>query len=238
MKLVIEPERLKKLLNQCLIHKSKSLLEVSVAEFSEKGMRVRDVSLDVLSINAAYSPKYFIEYKVPKKEDVPLTDSLLEALGWGFGDDEVKVITDKNDIIIQGKIDKYKETLQDLVKSEFPIEMGNTDIGIMPKKIDAQVQVQLPAEELSLPSAERYSLKTEDNKLVGRVEDTGEFTKKFKISKKKKFEEISVEVEGEFFEAIVSNLYGNVWITISPDVVVFSQKEKDYLLTYMLSTLE
>lgn len=238
MKIVVEPERFRKLLKQCLVHKTKSLLEVCVPEFSEKGVMLKDITLDVLAVNAVYSPKYFIEYKAEKKEDVPLTNTLLDGLGYGFSDDEINVFTEKNDIIIKGSTDKYKEALQDITKSDFSIEMVSSDIGILPKKIDTKVQVQIPVEELNLPSAERYAFLTEGKDLIGRVEDTGEFTKKFKISKRKKFEEVSIAVEGEFYEAIISNLSGNVWITIAPDVVVFSQKEKDYFLTYTLSTLD
>jgi len=237
MKILIEPERLKRLLNAVLIYKGKPLLENVMGEFKTGGLQVKDCSLDVVAVEGMFAKKFFLEYEADD-ENVPLTKTLLEPLNTGFKDEKVEVFTDQNHIIIKGKTETYNEPLIDREVGTIPFTMVMSELGRVPEKLNAKVQVSLKAEDLNLPTAEKLTFTCDGESLKVSIKNIGEYIKTLKPTRKNVMEELKVSFDGAYFGAVVSNLDGEVWLSMNEGAVVFSQKTKDYTLTYMLSSIE
>lgn len=237
MRIVIEPNRLDRLLSTVLIYKAKPLLDSIVGMFSPKGVAFRDMKLEVAAVHAVYSPKYFIEYEVTEGEDVPLTDSLRNRLGWGFKDEKVTLMTSEGHLVLQGLKETYNEPLLDVEKGEFTLKLKNSEFGFVTEKEPA-VRVLLPSEALNLPTAEKYRFDCDGEKLKVTIKDVGEYTRTFKPSKAPLMNELNVSFDGTYFAQLASNISGEVWLSLSEGGSVFSQKTKDFALTYLLSSLE
>ena len=241
MKFVVEPERFKKFLSMVLMCKgNKPLLESTVVEFNEKGALAQDCSLDVVAVYGAFSQKYFLEYSAKDTEKVPLTKTLLEPLGNGFKDEKIEVTADENNIVIKGKTETYNEPLIDAEPSQLPFTMTNTEVGVVPEKLPerAKVQVLLDASELDLPSAEKITFVSDEDKLNVIIKNVGEYTKTFKVKRKLKLEPHKIAFDGSYFATLVGNLDGEVWLTLTDAALALCKKTKDYALTYLLSCLE
>lgn len=236
MKIVIEPTRLNRLLSTVLIYRGKPLLDSIVGEFKPNGVAFRDMKLEVAAVHAIYSPYYFMEYEAGN-EEIPLTASLLNRLGWGFKDEKVTLMTSENHLVLKGSKETYNEPLLDVEKGEFVLKLKSSEYGFISVKEPA-VRVLLTAEALSLPSAEKYRLDCNGEELRVTIEDVGRYTKTFKLSKKPILTELAVSFDGAYFQQMVGNLTGEVWLSLTEGGVVFSQKTKDFALSYLLSSLE
>ena len=236
MRILTEPARLDKLLKTVLIHKQKSLLDTIIGEFTPKGVVFKDMKLEVAAIHAVYSPKYFLEYESVDSENVPLTASLMDMLGQGFKDEKVTLMTSEGHLVLKGSKETYNELLTEAEKGEFVIKLQNTDFGFVPEK-EPTVRVLLNVEDLNLPTAEKYRFDCDGKDLSVSIKDIGEYTKTFKPSKAPTLGELNVTFDGSFFQQMMSNMTGEVWVSMTEGGVVFSQKTKDFCLTYLLSSL-
>lgn len=237
MKLLIEPERFKRLLNIVLIYKGKPLLENVMGGFKPKGLMVKDCSLDVVAIQALFSEKFFLEYEATD-ENVPLTKTLLDPLNTGFKDEKIDVFTDEDHIVIKGKTETYNEPLIERDVGSIPFKMVIGEIGAVPEKLNPNVQVSLKAEDLNLPTAEKLGFSCDGETLKVSIKNIGEYTKTFKPTRKNVMNALDVAFDGAYFGAVVNNLDGEVWMSMNEGAVVFSQKTKDFVLTYLLSSIE
>jgi len=237
LKILIEPSRFRDFLSSLLIYKSKPLIESVIANFMDKGVAVKDITLQTAAVCAVYTKKYFLEYE-GNGETVVLTNTLLDGLKRGFKDEKITIETTDTEIIIRGSEETYSEQLTEKEPEEFPIEVTNTPKGILPKDFKSIVQVLIPADALSLPSAEKYVIRCDGKAIYVDVEDIGKYTKKLKIAKKETLGEVEVLVDGGFLQNMVSNLSGEIWLSLNNDVIIFSKKSKDHMLTYLLSTME
>lgn len=246
MKVLIEPTRFKRLLETILIYKQKPLLESAVGEFKEKGLIVKNSSLDVVAVQAMFTKKYFLEYEATE-ENFPLTKTLLDPLNTGFKDEKINVFTEEGSIVIKGKTETYKEPLTEGEVGEIPFKMVNTEMGVIPEKLNPEnpqvkgelIQVLLKGEDLqSIPTAEKFAFSCDGEKLTVTITNVGEYTKTFNPTKKESMGKMQVSFDGAYFANVVNNLEGDVWMSITEGAVVFSQKTKDLSLTYLLSSLE
>lgn len=237
MRLVLEPSRLDKLLSTVLIYKGKPLLDSVVGEFTPKGVVFRDMKLEVAAVYAIYSPKYFMEYEAAENEEVPLTDSLRNRLGWGFKDEKVTLMTSEGQLVLKGSKETYNEPLLEVEKGEFALKLENSDFGFVPAK-EPPVRVLLTAESLNLPTAEKYRFDCDGKELKVTIKDVGEFTRTFSPSKAPALGNLTVSFDGAYFQQIAGNVAGEVWLSLTEGAAVFSQKTKDFCLTYLLSSLE
>jgi len=239
LKIVIEPNRLNKLLSTVLIYKTKPLLDAIVGEFTPKGVAFRDMRLEVAAVYVVYPSKYFIEYDVKQNEEIPLTNSLRERLGWGFKDEKITLMTNEGRLVLQSSKESYSEPLTEVEKSDFPIEMQNTEFGYVPTK-EPKIRALLPVDELALPSAEKYKFECtgEPKTLRVTIEDVGKYTKTIQLSKAPIMNEVEATFDGTYFQQIISNITGEVWVSMTEGAMVFSQKTNDFTLTYMLSSIE
>jgi len=239
MKVVIEPSRFRRLLENVLIYHGGAELDSNVGIFTPKKVEFRDISLEVMAVYAAYSPKFFLEYEAGE-EQVPLSKSLLEQMRYGFsGDKQMTVRTEGDKIHLEGTRERYEEPLMDVSVGEFPIPIvADKTLGLVPKDLEPQVQVMLKADTLTgLPKAETYLFRCDGEKLEVIVEDVGKYTKELTPSKTQVLEEMEIKFDAGYFAKAANQFGGDVWLTFRPDVAVFSQKLKDSMLTYLLSSV-
>jgi len=234
MEISIEPERFAKLLKNALIT---NLLDNTVIEFREKGIRFQDVSLGTAFVVGIFSEKYFLRYEA-KNENVPVASSLLSALGHGFKDKKITVRTEGDSIIMEGSVDHYKEPMLDIEKTEFPIELVVSEYGVIPKKREPEVLVKLPTNALNLPPASQYNFVSDGESLKAVITDIGTYTRTLKPEKTVKMNKLDVKFSQKYYEAIMANFDKSVWLALYTDAMVVSKREKDWMLTYSVGVTE
>ena len=251
MRILLEPERLKRLLSNTLLHTSgdKFLLKGVMGNFSEKGLLIKDSSLEIVAIQALYTKKFFLEFGVEGEENVPIPSSLFEPLKIGFKEEKMEFFNDKSKLFFKTKLEDYDEPIPEQEQGTMPFKMLMTELGIIPEKLNPEnpqvegkgpmIQIQLKAEELSgLPPADEYKFVCKDKKLsvTVPVKELGKYTKVFKPTKIEAIEDMEVSFDGSYFGAIANNIAGEVWVSIIEDAMVVSQKTKDCCITYLLSS--
>jgi len=237
MKIEVEPSRFKEFLSSILIYRNKPLLSQVPVEFKSKGVMVKDMSLEAVAVVGMFSPKYFISYEA-KDETIPLTESILDVVKKAFKGEKITVKTEDNNIVIEGESYFYKEPIKALEPQEFKAEVKMTEFGILPTKPQFKVQVKLPVSELSLPSAEKYTLISDGKNLTISIEEVGILTKVLKVSQTKKLEPVTTHVFANYLQNMVNNLSGEIWLSFDENVIALSKKGKEYALTYLLATVE
>ncbi len=106
-------------------------------------------------------------------------------------------------------------------------------------QVKGLLQVLVKAEDLqTLPTAEQYDFSSVGKELTISVKDVGEYTKTLKPTKIDSVADLKASFDGAYFGAVVNNLEGEVWMSMTKAVVVFSQKTKDMTLTFLLSSQE
>lgn len=237
MKIEVEPNRFRDFLSSLLVYRSKPLLPQISAEFKSKGVGVKDMTLEAIAVVGMFSPKYFISYEA-EDETVVLTESLLDVVKKAFKGDKITVWTENNNIIIEGENYRYEEPIKAIEPQEFKAEIKMTDIGIIPTIPKFKVQVRIPVSELSLPTAEKYTLISDGNNLKISIEEVGKLTKTLKLSQVKKLEPVTTTVFANYLLNMVNNLSGEIWLSFDENVIVLSKKAKEYALSYFLATVE
>lgn len=239
IRILIEPEKLRKLLNHSLKWGNKKGLESVVAEFGPKGVEISDMSLEVAALKSGYGRSYFLKYDAKDEENIPLTRTLLEKLNQGFKDEKVGLETRENKLVLRGSRETYEEPLLDREKSAFPISLTHTDMGFIPEKgFELVTQILIDIDELKvLPTADKYHFVTAPGEQSVTTEDAGKYTKRLKPDKEKSSRELGVSFDGEFLKSTIDNLSGAVWISLASNVIVISQMAEDYALTYLISPI-
>ncbi len=239
MKISTKTEKLRKLLSYSLKFGNKKGLDSAVAEFGPEGVKVNDISLEAAALKSEYKKSYFTEYDVEGEEDVPLTQSLLEKLTQGFKDEEVRLETRENKLVLTGSREVYEEPLLDKEKKELPISLIPTDMGFVPEKgFELITQILIDIDELkALPTADKYHFATTQEKQFVSLEDAGKYTKELKADKKHISGDLEVNFDGEYLKSTIDNLSGATWISLAANVIVISQMAEDYVLTYLLSPI-
>ena len=249
MEIAIEPSKFQRLMGNVLLQHQGVALDAHVAQFTNKGVSFKDISLEVLIINAVFAKGFFLNYSADD-EEVPLSKSLLEQLKYGFGNDEkIRVFTHEGKIHIEGKTDRYEEDLMDVEAVPPPTEFITDKIlGIIPKKFPPNTQILIKPDSLSgLPKSEALHFVCDGKKLDVIVEDVGKFTKEIvpvkirttkteKGGNKKIIGELDMIFDAKLFGDVLSQFSGQVWLTFGPDGVIFSQREKNHMLTYCLTS--
>jgi hypothetical protein len=239
MKIVVEPSKFRRLLENVLIYHGDVELDTNVGTFTPTRAEFRDVSLEVVSVYAVYNREFFIDYDA-SGEQIPLSKSLLDQMKTGFSSEKLmSVYTEKDKIHLEGETEHYEELLTKAVPSEFPISFTEDDIlGLVPKNLNAIVQLSAEAETLaSLPRAEEYLFRCDGKKLEVVVEDVGKYTKKIVPIIEKSMGELEVKFNAAYYVKVSSQFGGEVFLSLNKDAAVFSQKKDDCMLTYMLGAL-
>jgi len=238
MKIVIEPSIFGEFLKQVLMYESSPLLEQITVEAKPEGIIAKDNSLGAIGLYNLYTKNFFIEYQQEQPEKIVFTPSLLKALSY-FSDEEIQILTDEEKIYLKGKRDEYEENLREPEETAFDIQMQTSEYGIIPQKTPDTIRVLISADELKkLPSSETYLLMFSSKGFKIRSENEGRYTKTIQIRRQVNLNDLEVILDGNFFNHIISNLSGEVWLHGNERAVVFSQKGKNKNITYLLGARE
>lgn len=248
MKMKIEPVRFQKLLEAVMIVKAKPLVNPTVFEFDENGATNKGVFSTVMGVYAKISKSFFLEYE-SKKEVVAIPYLACERIGWGFKDAEISIHTKDTILNIDGKIDHYDTEIENLEMKKLPWDIIPTDDGYLPdfdfehtkewkkggKSVKPVSSFKIDAKELNLPSAKEYKFEYVDGELTVKISDGGNFSRKLtgKAIEKK---DIKFALDGDYMNAIVSNLEGEILLVFDELMTLFVDKKKDCSKTYFLAT--
>lgn len=237
MKIVIEPARFKRLLENVLLYHGGAELDSALGAFGPSKVEFKSVGLEVIWSYAAYAKDFFLEY-VAGEEQVPLSKSLLEQMRYGFsGDKQMTVRSEGERIHLEGTKEHYEEPLIDMEPGEFPVKfVADKTLGLVPEGLKAEIQVLVKADALTgLPKAKDYLFVSDGEKLEVIIEDVGKYTRQITPSKAGVLNESEFKFDAGYFEKVANQFTGEVWLTLREDAAVFSQKSKDHMLTYLLS---
>jgi hypothetical protein len=258
MKLKIEPERFKKLLEALMIEKSKPLIEQPVLEFDETGVESKGTYSKVVGVYAKIPKSFFVEYD-SKKENIAFPSSFKERFGWGFKDTEVSIHTKNNTLYMEGKKDHFDTALETAEVKDLPWKMILTDDGYIPDfnfdEADRKAEKEKPGsgkwkkggkpkvyssfrldpKELILPSSKEYHFEYIDGELTVKIVDGGNFSTKIPGTAVEK-KDIKFALDADYLSGIVNNLEGEVLLIFDEIMTVFVEKRKDHTKTYFLAT--
>jgi len=239
MKIVLEPSQCRRLLENVLLYHGGAELDSNVGVFTPEKVEFQDIGLEVVGVYASYDRAFFINYEAGD-ESVPLSKSLLEQMRRGFGVDEhVTLWTEADKIHLEGKGERYEEPITEVPPSEFPISFKeDPTVGLVPKSLEAKVQVRVGANILaSLPKAENYLFKCNGERLEAVASDVGTYTREIVPIEENEMNELEVVFEAGYFSKVSNQFDDDVWLSLSEDSAVFSQKKDSFMLTYMLGSL-
>jgi len=240
MRVKIEPNRFRGMLENVLLHHGGTELDANVGVFTDKGVSFKDISLEVVSIVAIYDKKYFMECDT-EEENVAFSKSLLQQMTNSFKNDEgIAVFTEGEKIHLEGKKERYEESLTVIEQEELPWDIVNdVKLGAVPKNLNAEIQVLIdPGLIKNLPKAGDYLFRSDGDILELIIEDEiGKYTKEITPSKKGILEEFEVTFESSYFDKVLSQFTGEVWLSMNEAAAVFSQKTKDFMLTYAIGSI-
>ena len=242
MRIVIEPNRFRRLLENVLLYHGGTELDSALGEFSPKKVEFKDDNLEVIWLYGAYSKDFFLEYEAGEDEKIPFSKSLLEQMKYGFSDDkQMTVRADGDKIYLEGAKERYEEPLIEMEPTNFTEEFGfksDKTLGLIPGNLEAEIQVLMKAEVLTgLPKAKDYLFRSDGKNLEVIIEDVGKYTRQITPSKVGVMNETELKFEAGYFAKVANQFDGEVWLTLRENAAVFSQKKKDCMQTYVLSTV-
>lgn len=202
----------------------------------------KDDHLEVIWLYGAYSKDFFLEYEAGEDEKIPFSKSLLEQMKYGFGDDkQMTVRTEGGKIHLEGTKERYEEPLIEMEPSSFAEEFDfkiDKTLGLVPGKLQAEIQVLMKADVLTgLPKAGDYLFRSDGKNLEVIIEDVGKYTRQITPSKVGVMNEAELKFEANYFAKVANQFDGEVWLTLRENAAVFSQKSKDHMKTYVLSSV-
>lgn len=253
MKVTAHPQKIRQLLSQLMvINSQKAFLYTVPIEVTPDGLSVNDGSSGIISIHALYKDNYFNSYEHGNDSIIAITKEFYNMLGWGFNDDEITVKTEQNEvvknvtekhIIAVGSYDKQDCVIPDVFqkKVDFPIKTDEK-IGIVPEKINPNVQFKISVDKLKFPPADRYNfIFTKDGTCKVVIGKGNVFTHTFEPDEFTIKDDLSISIDGGYFADMISNLSGDIWISVQSDVgasaIIISVVNDDYLLTYNMVLL-
>jgi len=238
MKLKIEPSKLKEMLTTGLISNQ---LSNTTAIITPTAISFQDLSLSTMGVYAVYTKDYFPKDGFENQnEQITFTKYLLDALVKGFKNDEqIEMYTEGNKLFVVGARDKFEDIIPEVAKSDFPVKMKSESYGIIPEKINTEktILAKFSVDELHPITADRYQFISDGKNLSLRTEftDTSAYTKTLKPLLTVNMPQMIATFQGEYYDAIVKSLTGEVWIALEPDSITVMKREKTYSITLMLA---
>ena len=242
MKIIAEPTRIQQMLKQTLFYKSKPLLESVTAVISpEKGMSLLDLSLGVAGFYARYPKEYFLQFECEQPEIVVLSKRILDILSNAFKEDkQLTISTLENKLYIRGIRETFADDLEQGQKPTLPFKLVTNPSGVVPEKFEPLLRVAINSDELNFPDAESYTLKTtEEGKMFVEITNIGKYTKELKLNDNPNIPKIikptSLTLDADYFQRLITNLSGEVVLSLDKMSTIIHQKTKDYHITYYLT---
>ena len=237
MKIKIEPAKFQKLLKSGMVCHTRPLLDPMTLTFTPDAATVKDVYSEVLAVYIKLSKAHFQEFQA-KEETITIPFLVNEKLGWGFNDPTITVSTDAENekITLKGKHDSFTTEIEATDPHKFPFELVETEHGTLRKDFECKTALKLDAKELKLPVAEQYNFEFKKDKLTVTIQDGGDFEHTFQAEPIAK-EDTTCMLSGEYYNAIIDNLEGEITLFLTPNVAVFCEKKENISKTYFLSAL-
>lgn len=241
MEIVIAPNRFQRILNIGLIGGGFEDIASATGYFRQDGLYIDDKKSPFVGVKAFFPTHYFVEYKTENDELITLTSTMLEPFKWtkAFEQEKLRIKTDKNKIHYIGK-DKQEQdkefwwdNLQEVKESKFAFQMPDSDKGFLPKGQPEIVQALLEVSQMKVHTCDYYRLISDGKTLQVEVTEPGTYKRTLNLTQIVKLGELSYQVSGKVFEAIVGMFSGEVWFTLYEKAIVISQKTKEASLTYL-----
>ena len=255
MKIKLPPNQFKSIINAGMLMKNKDpFVNPLPIIFTPEGMVITSKFSNAMGFWMNIDKTGFTEYEVEKEEVVSVPHIFVERLNWGFKDKEISLSTKKGTLHLDGKYDHYDKEMPILEPITTPFEMTTTEYGLTPanydfknsklltpndprpKKIEFLSAVQLDAKTLEFPVSKHYIFRFEKGTLSVQIPSEGNFVRTFKDIKKIAEGNITVKVDGSFYEREVANLDGEITLIIDDNRLMFFEKGEHHQKTYMLGT--
>ena len=260
IKLSCEPTRLTQLLKQSLADGKATISDTSLLKFTPKKVIVNcKLSSDTV-VFAQYGKSYFKSYDVASDEELMATESLVKELSHGFKSENAALTTDAEKVYIigDGQDDKIDEMLTEIDKKKEAIMNGKlvhvkeTAVGMIPYTSPEETET-IPFNLQALVSVERFSDLPEyeqvtfvydgstlvmhfSTKLNGRHRNI--VIEKYAnnnepVEDGKQSTAITIGFNMKLLQQLVAQFEGKIWLSINDGMLLISQMNKDYSLTYM-----
>jgi len=235
------------MLNKALISKR---LESISSVISPTGIVFSDLSMGVFGCHCTFNPSYFKAYNIDEEKEILFKSDLLESLeklGFG-GEDNMSVTLDEsnNRLLMKGGALDWKPGLSNFeideltghAKSRIGFALAEAaGIGVLPTDPSRPIlsQFSIGVNKLSTPDVEKVTLRFNSNELTQELELLGPFKKKIIPVNIRKVQDGSSTLTVDYLKKMISNLAGEIWVTIYEKVVFLTKITEDYSLMYMLS---
>jgi len=245
----VKTDKFRSILSTALLHKSDSLLESVHATFNSLGMKIKDISLEVVAVVIDTSTNFFQTYDVKEETHVLLTNSLFSILDKRFKNIEtINITIDDSKIYIKSvptetrkQGPEYDEDLLSVHSTDFPIEIIKTDYGLLPvSAIDkSKIIIEVPVSDfLNMPDARIYTLIAKDNKSKLHSKDVGNFYSPLTPKSITKCDDLTVSFSSNYFDRLTSNLSGNINFLVGEGACNLTQNSDELRVSLMLTTME
>jgi hypothetical protein len=241
MKIKIEPDLFKKLIEAGMIYHNKPNIDPLVVQFKPEGIIIADTFKEVMVVHMVLDKKYFLEYEA-KDEVVAVPSVVLAQLGWSFlKDDKFYVSTKENKIFFEGKTENYDTELEDMEPRKFPWPMKKNEDGYMLpeplKDIESGFKLDIRELELSKPPADNYIFRIKNKKLTISTTEDVNWHRELNgqpVGDK----DIELILDADYFNAIIANLDGEILFILTESLAIFAEKGTGYTKTLVLAGKE
>ncbi len=263
VKFSCEPNRLTQLLKQSLAEGKATISDTSLLKFTpEKVVINSQLSSDTV-VFAQYSKSFFKSYEVEEEEEEFMaTESLVKELEYGFKSENATFSTDAEKVYVigDGTDDKVDEMLTAIDKKKEAsmngklVHVKETQIGMIPYTSPDETET-IPFDLQALVSVERFGDLPEYEQ-VSFVFDGSTLTMHFSTQLNGRHRTIPIEkyavdnkqLEGDakntstpitiafnmkLLQQLVTQFENKIWLSINDGMMIISQSNKDYSLSYM-----
>jgi hypothetical protein len=247
MKITIEPKKFLKLLRFGLIGSRSPLQSQVMVEFNDEGVLIRGFAKDgYIAFHGSFTSKWFIGCKA-EDDGLVFKTALLKVVEERFNNEKsIEISTDKEMLWIRSSKKEYCEPLIRQSPKDFPINMVETEQGILPENCHPILQIHLEKDELDHNNKSQYtstdvlwqifSLKKKEVVMTTLYDSNRAFMKTLEIinNEENKIGDIDVAFQEGILQPCLESFDGRLWLLMDDDVAILSEKEDDYSLTYMI----
>jgi len=253
MKFKVETKKLLNILDKAMVKNGGHLL-IPTPHFSFLDSKIVAVNSnnrnDIASVMVIKSD-HFEEYESKDKKIIPFEMEIYESLTEGFKNPTE--FTEEDDVLYgDDGVDKLEAELPEPLENTFPLPITPTQYGLIPDiyKYKAEVKedwseedtlgnmnvYKTTADVLALPKRAEYTISLKNGVLTATMPKTIS-----KLSHKIEGEIIRGKkghfiIDGSFYQNIVSNLSGDVYIIFDNSHAIFTQSTDDIKLSYAAAT--
>jgi hypothetical protein len=248
MKLKTNPDKFINLIRSGMIYGKTPEINPIVPVFDKSSVIMQGISADIMSVYIEIKPKFFDLYECKEKEIIAFSNELITDLKNGFKEDIMEISTKDNKIKFRSSRDQYDADLQtdepiEIPLKFIPVEPKDKIVGYIFEGMKPDVSVIVDANELKLPSAQKYAFIFSKGKLGVKF---GNFKRKLDVKEIVGKDDASFVVDGKFFDSISANIEGEVMFAVHKDPednneehsIIISEVGENYHKTFLLAVME